>query len=51
MDKLGSDVKEVGSKAQALHSPTFSPETTNGIEGQRGQDTGAEGGMNRLYTK
>ena len=28
---LGSDVWEVGSKAQALHNPTISSRTTNGI--------------------
>jgi hypothetical protein len=32
----------VGSKAQTLHSPTFCPRTTNRIEGQKGQDIGAE---------
>jgi hypothetical protein len=46
-----SDVKEVGSKAQALRSLTFSPKTTNEIEGQRGQDTGAGKGQSAYYPK
>jgi hypothetical protein len=39
---LSTDVKEVGLGAQTLHGPTFSLKTINGIEGQRGQDTGTE---------
>ena len=43
------NVKEAGSKALALYNPTFSPKTTNRIEGQRGQDTGARPRQDTSY--